>query len=190
MTQPLASSANKIQKFLLDNGFSCVVKELPGSTRTAEEAAKAIGCEVAQIAKSLIFIDQASGQPILVIASGINQVDLKKIERAIGLHLVKADGKIVKERVGFAIGGVPPVGHLEKIRTFLDPDLKKFDSLWAAAGTPFAVFQLRSSEIQKMTDGEFLDLKVDPESSQVEETINKKEYEQDLNKRMRKFLDI
>ncbi len=158
MNQPLTSSANKVQHFLIENGFSCTVKELPDSTRTAQEAAQAIGCAVAQIAKSLIFMDQASGDPILVIASGSNQVDLKKIERATGLRLVKADGKFVKERVGFAIGGVPPVGHLEKVRTILDPALKNYDCLWAAAGTPFAVFQLRSSEIEKMTKGEFVEL--------------------------------
>src|SRR3984957_9294334 len=161
MSKQLTGSAKKVQDFLVDNGFSCTVKELPDSTRTAEEAAKAIGCEVAQIAKSLIFIDKASGNPILVIASGINQVDIKKIENSTGLHLIKADGKFVKERVGFAIGGVPPVGHNEKIVTYLDPSLMDYEWIWAAAGTPFAVFRLSSYEIQKMTDGKFIDLKVD-----------------------------
>lgn len=123
MSKQLTGSAKKVQDFLVDNGFSCIVKELPDSTGTAEEAAKAIGCEVAQIAKSLIFIDKISGNPILVIASGVNQVDVKKIENSAGLHLIKADGKFVKERVGFAIGGVPPVGHNEKIVTYLDPSL-------------------------------------------------------------------
>jgi prolyl-tRNA editing enzyme YbaK/EbsC (Cys-tRNA(Pro) deacylase) len=146
---------------LIYNDFSCGVKELPDSTRTAEEAARAIGCDVAKIAKSLIFIDKASGNPILVIASGANQVDIKKIEKSKGLHLVKADGKFVKERVGFAIGGVPPVGHNEKIMTFLDPTLKNHEWIWAAAGTPFAVFRLSSYEIQKMTNGQFIELKVD-----------------------------
>lgn len=119
VNKELSASAKNIQNFLIDNGFSCEVKELPDSTRTAEEAARAIGCEVAKIAKSLIFIDKASGNPILIIASGANQVDIKKLEQSKGLHLVKADGKFVKERVGFAIGGVPPVGHNEKLATFL-----------------------------------------------------------------------
>lgn len=158
MNNQLPESAKKVQNYLTDHGFSCLVKELPDSTRTAAEAAQAIGCEIAQIAKSLIFIDQTSGNPILIIASGINQVDTKKIEHKTGIRLIKADGKFVKERVGFAIGGIPPVGHNEKIRTFLDPDLMKYESIWAAAGTPFAVFQLRSNEIQKMTNGEFIDL--------------------------------
>jgi prolyl-tRNA editing enzyme YbaK/EbsC (Cys-tRNA(Pro) deacylase) len=160
MSKELSSSAKRIQNYLIDNGFSCEVKELPDSTRTAEEAARAIGCDVAQIAKSLIFIDKASGNPILVIASGINQVDIKKIEHSKGFHLVKADGKFIKEKVGFAIGGVPPVGHNEKMVTFLDPTLKNYEWIWAAAGTPFAVFRLSSDEIQKMTDGEFVDLAV------------------------------
>lgn len=158
MNKELSGNAKKIQNFLIDKGFSCEVKELPDSTRTAEEAARAIGCDVAQIAKSLIFIDKTSGNPILIIASGANQVDLKKIEQAKGLHLIKADGKFVKERVGFAIGGVPPVGHNEKMMTFLDRSLKNYEWIWAAAGTPFAVFRLNSHEIQKMTDGEFIDL--------------------------------
>lgn len=158
MNRELSGSAKKIQNFLIDNGYSCEVKELPDSTRTADEAARAIGCEVAQIAKSLIFIDKASGKPILIIASGANQVDIKKLEQSKGLHLTKADGKFVKERVGFAIGGVPPVGHNEKITTFLDPSLMNYEWIWAAAGTPFAVFRLSSLEIQKMTDGEFVDL--------------------------------
>ena len=90
MTKQLTGSAKKVQDFLVDNGFSCTVKELPESTRTAEEAAKAIGCEVAQIAKSLIFIDRVSGNPILVIASGVHQVDINKIDNSTGLHLINS----------------------------------------------------------------------------------------------------
>lgn len=151
------TSSEKVQNYLTQNGFACTVKILPDSARTAQEAANAIGCEVAQIAKSLVFVDQASESPVLIIASGVNQVDLKKVEQATGLKLTKADGKFVKDRIGFAIGGVPPVGHKEKIKTFLDPTLKKYESIWAAAGTPFAVFQLNSREIQAMTEGEYIE---------------------------------
>jgi prolyl-tRNA editing enzyme YbaK/EbsC (Cys-tRNA(Pro) deacylase) len=158
MNKELTGSIKKVHDFLIANGFACTIKVLPDSARTADEAAKAIGCDVAQIAKSLIFIDKKSGYPILVIASGANQVDISKIESSTGLQLIKADGKFVKERVGFAIGGVPPIGHQEKLQTFLDPTLKNYEWLWAAAGTPFAVFQLNSNEIQKMTSGEFIDL--------------------------------
>lgn len=161
MSKQLTGSAKKVQDFLMGNGFSCTVKELPDSTRTAEESAKAIGCEVAQIAKSLIFIDKIWGNPILVRASGVNQVDIKKIENSTGLHLIKADGTFVKERVGFALGGVPPVGHNEKIVTYLDTSLMDYEWIWGAADMPFAVFRLCSNEIQKMTDGKFIDLKVD-----------------------------
>lgn len=173
MIKQLTGSAKRVQDYLIENGFSCDVKELPDSTRTAEEAARALGCAVAQIAKSLVFIDQASGKPILVIASGINRVDINKIKSSTGLPLVKADGKLVKEKVGFAIGGIPPVGHNEKMATFLDPTLKNYEWIWAAAGTPFAVFQLRSSEIQKMTDGEFIDLKAnDVENNSIKPKDN------------------
>lgn len=161
MKKELSNSSQRVQTFLIEKGHYCIVKELPESTRSAEEAAKAIGCDVAQIAKSLCFIDKESGNPVLVVASGINRVDMKKIEDSTGIHLIKADGKFVKEKLGFAIGGVPPIGHKEKIITFLDPTLKDYEWIWAAAGTPFAVFQLKSNELQKMTDGKFIDLKVD-----------------------------
>ena len=161
MNKELTNSAQRVQTFLIENGYDCIVKELPDSTRTAEEAAHAIGCHVAQIAKSLVFIDKESGNPILVIASGIHRVDIKKIENSTGIHLIKADGKFVKEKIGFAIGGVPPIGHHEKIMTFLDSTLKDYEWLWAAAGTPYAVFQLSPYQLQKMTDGKFVDLKVE-----------------------------
>jgi len=125
MTSKLSDSANRVQDFLLEKGFSFEVKELPGSTRTAQEAADSIGCEVAQIAKSLVFREKETNLAILVIASGSNRVDLSKIENETGLKLGKADGNYVKERVGYAIGGIPPVGHNEPLETILDADLKK-----------------------------------------------------------------
>ena len=158
MENKMQSSAKKVQDFLIENGLSVEVKEFPASTRTAKDAANTIGCSVAEIAKSLIFKDRASGDPILVIASGINRVDVKKIKKATGLKLDRADGDFVKERVGFAIGGVPPFGHIEKIKTFLDQDLKQFETIWAAAGTPFAVFSLKVNQLQSLTNGEFVDL--------------------------------
>ena len=143
MASKLSDSAKRVQDFLLEKGFSFKVKELPDLTRTAQEAAASIGCEVAQIAKSLVFRDKETDLPILVIASGSNRVSLVKIEKATGLKIGKADGKYVKERVGYAIGGVPPVAHNEPLQTILDPDLKKYEVIWAAAGTPFAVFRLK-----------------------------------------------
>ncbi len=158
MTSKLRDSAKRVQDFLIDKGFTFEVKELPGSTRTAQEAADSIGCTVSQIAKSLVFRDKKSDLPILVIASGSNRVDVKKIEKLTDLKLGKADGNYVKERVGFAIGGVPPVGHKFPLKTILDPDLKKYDVIWAAAGTPFAVFQLNSIDLELLTNGIWIEL--------------------------------
>ncbi len=158
MNSKLSDSANRVQSFLLEMGFLFEVRELPGSTRTAQEAADSIGCDVAQIAKSLVFREKESGQPVLVIASGSNRVDLAKIGSVTGLKLVKADGGYVKERVGYAIGGIPPAGHNEPLETLLDIDLMKYEVIWAAAGTPFAVFQLKPADLQPMTNGRWVDL--------------------------------
>ena len=158
MTSELSESANRVQDFLLAKGFSFEVKELPGSTRTAQEAADSIGCTVAQIAKSLVFREMETDRPILVIASGSNRVDVMKIENMTGLQLGRADGKYVKERVGYAIGGIPPVAHNEPLETILDPDLKKHEVIWAAAGTPFAVFQLKPTDLEPLTKGRWVDL--------------------------------
>lgn len=154
----LSDNARRVQDFLAIRGFSCEVVELPGSTRTARDAAASIGCAVAQIAKSLVFRDAASDRPVLVVASGANRVDLKKIETATGLKLGRADARYVKERVGFAIGGIPPVGHTTPLTTYLDPQLRRYEVIWAAAGTPFAVFALDPAALQAMTGGAWVDL--------------------------------
>ncbi|MCB0130610.1 MAG: YbaK/EbsC family protein [Caldilineaceae bacterium] len=158
MGTELRSSAKRVQDFLAVRGFACDVQELPASTRTAQEAADTIGCTVGQIAKSLVFKEETTDRPILVIASGMNRVDVAKIHQAVGLRLGKADGKFVKARVGYAIGGVPPVGHNEALTTLLDQDLKNFATIWAAAGTPFAVFQLRPADLEPLTNGTWIDL--------------------------------
>ena len=158
MTSKLSDSASRVQDYLTERGFSFEVRELPGSTRTAQEAADSIGCEVAQIAKSLVFREKETNLPVLVIASGSNRVDLSKIESGTGLKLGKADANFVREHVGFAIGGIPPVAHNEPLETILDPDLKKYDVIWAAAGTPFAVFQLKSADLGPLTHGRWIEL--------------------------------
>ena len=158
MASNLSDSAKRVQDYLLVRGFSFEVKELPGSTRTAQEAADSIGCAVAQIAKSLVFRDKETGLPVLVIASGSNRVDVAKIEKKAGLKLGKADGGFVKEKTGYAIGGIPPVGHNEPLKTILDIDLQKYEVIWAAAGTPFAVFQLKPADLEPLTNGQWLEL--------------------------------
>jgi prolyl-tRNA editing enzyme YbaK/EbsC (Cys-tRNA(Pro) deacylase) len=158
MTSLLHDSAQRVQTFLAGRGFPCDVRELPGSTRTAQEAAATIGCRVAQIAKSLVFEEASSGEAVLVVASGENRVDLLKIERATGLRLRRADARFVKAKVGFAIGGIPPAGHDTVLVTLLDPDLRNHEVVWAAAGTPFAVFAVDPYQLEAMTGGKWVDL--------------------------------
>lgn len=158
MPNQLRDSARRVQEFLSAKGFVFEVQELPGSTRTAKEAADSVGCQIGQIAKSLVFKDKSTGEPVLVVASGANRVDLKKIKAATGLKLGRADGNYVKEKVGFAIGGVPPAGHIRPLPTLLDPDLKRHDTIWAAAGTPFALFQLKPDDLEPLTDGRWVEL--------------------------------
>lgn len=152
-TRDLSASAARVQDALTRAGLSARVVELPDSTRTAVEAAKAIGCEVGQIAKSLVFRGATSGKPILVIAVGTNRVNEKSIAAVLGEPIEKADADFVRERTGYAIGGIPPVGHIETITTFIDEDFARFDRIWAAAGTPHAVFELSPADLPRLTGG-------------------------------------
>ena len=154
MTDTLSTSARKVQEVLSRHGFPFRVRELPASTRTAREAADAVGCRVEQIANSLIFRGTQTNAPILVIASGINRVNESKLADLVGEPVAKADAEFVRAHTGFSIGGVPPVGHTNPIKTWLDEDLLQWDVIWAAAGTPHAVFELRSDDLQKLTNGE------------------------------------
>ena len=153
MNTSLSPSARKVQQALQALGLDLQVVELPGSTRTALEAAQAVGCQVGQIVKSLIFKAKRSQRPILVVASGQNRVDDRLVEALIGEPLGKADADFVREHTGFVIGGVPPVGHTERLETYIDEDLMQFDEIWAAAGTPHAVFRLTPGDLVKMTGG-------------------------------------
>jgi len=154
----LSKSAQKIQDILLEKGLQTKVIELPASTRTADEAAKAIGCEVAQIVKSLIFRTKQTHKAILVLASGVNRVNEKMIAAQVGEDIVKADADFTREVTGFAIGGIPPFGHHQQIDTYIDKDLLKFKEVWAAAGTPHAVFNLDASVIETLTGGKIISI--------------------------------
>jgi prolyl-tRNA editing enzyme YbaK/EbsC (Cys-tRNA(Pro) deacylase) len=149
----LSSSALKVQQALDAIGLRLEVVELPDSTRTSVEAAQAVGCQVGQIAKSIIFKALTSNRPILVIASGPNRVNEKAIGELIGEPIGKADADFVRQRTGFVIGGVPPVGHSERLETFIDQDLLQYPEIWAAAGTPHAVFRLMPDDLVRMTCG-------------------------------------
>ncbi|WP_374723727.1 YbaK/EbsC family protein [Calidifontibacillus erzurumensis] len=159
MSTSLKKSAQKVQTVLNQLGFELNVIELPDSARTALEAANAIGCTISQIAKSLIFKGKTSENAILIIASGTNRVNEKAIEKFIGEKLEKADAKFVLEQTGFAIGGIPPVGHKNSMTTFIDEDLLQYDEIWAAAGTPNAVFKLTPKILLEITKGTIINIK-------------------------------
>ena len=157
MNQLLTENASNIQDVLVDKGFNHKVIELSESTRTALDAASTIGCSVGQIVKSLIFKTKLTDKPILILVSGQNRVNEKNIENLVGEQIIKADASFTKKVTGFAIGGIPPVGHKENIDfIFIDEDLLKFESIWAAAGTPNAVFNLQSKDLLQMTKGKVM----------------------------------
>jgi prolyl-tRNA editing enzyme YbaK/EbsC (Cys-tRNA(Pro) deacylase) len=159
MSNALSMSAQKVQDALKALGFTFEVMELQTSTRTSAEAAQAVGCRVEQIAKSIIFRRKQTDKPILVIASGPNRVNEKRIEELISEPLGKADANFVRQKTGFVIGGVPPIGHLEKMEIYIDEDLMNYEEIWAAAGTPNAVFKLTPSDLIKMTSGRIISIK-------------------------------
>ena len=152
----LSPSALKVQQALLDLGLELQVVELPGSTRTSQEAAQALGCQVGQIAKTIVFQTLPSHRPILVIASGPNRVNEKLIAQLVGEEIGKADADFVRDHTGFVIGGVPPLGHSEQIETFIDLDLMQYHEIWAAAGTPHAVFRLSPRDFPRITSGKVI----------------------------------
>jgi prolyl-tRNA editing enzyme YbaK/EbsC (Cys-tRNA(Pro) deacylase) len=153
METKLPSSAQRVQEALDHLGLSFRVLVMPDTTRTAQEAAQAIGCGVAQIAKSILFRSSQSGLPVLVIASGVNRVNEKSIGRQRGEALEKATPEFVRTSTGYIIGGVPPLGFPNSIETWIDEDLLQYEEVWAAAGTPFAVFSLKPSALAGMTGG-------------------------------------
>lgn len=136
----LKTASGRVRKALESCGLTCDLREFPESTRTAEEAARAIGCEVAQIAKSLIFRLTEAKEAVLVVAGGLNRVDERKVARHLGQDIDRADAAFVCAKTGYAIGGVPPLGHSYPPHTLLDRDLLACPEIWAAAGTPNAVF--------------------------------------------------
>lgn len=154
MKPATAQSALQVQAVL---GPAFQVVEFEASTRTSQDAAAAIGCTVAEIAKSLIF-KSAGGRPVLVIASGVNRVDEKKVRALLGEKIERADADFVRAATGYAIGGVPPVGHATPAVVLIDSDLQRFEALWAAAGTPNAVFKVTPSDLVRLTQGRIADI--------------------------------
>ncbi len=147
----------RVDSALRAHGLACEIVELAESTRTASEAAAACGVDVAQIVKSLVFL--AGDEPILVLASGANRVDEPRLAALTGRPVRRADAAAVRAATGFAIGGVPPVGHARPLSVFIDRDLTRYPELVAAAGTPRAVFRLTPDELCRVTGGRVEDLK-------------------------------
>lgn len=156
---PADSSAARLTAALAAAGLEAEVRAFAASTRTSAEAALAIGCQVAQIAKSIVFKAKPSGRPVLVIASGVNRVDEAKVAAHLGENLGKADAEFVRARTGFAIGGVPPAGHIERVVTYIDRDLLALGEIWAAAGTPHSVVRLKADDLVRLTEGHVLDVR-------------------------------
>ncbi len=154
MKPATAPSALQVQAAL---GPAFEVVEFEASTRTSEDAAAAIGCSVAEIAKSLVF-RTAAGRPVLVIASGTNRVDEKKVRALLGEKIERADADFVRSATGYAIGGVPPLAHATQPVVLIDRDLEAFAAVWAAAGTPNAVFRITPADLMRLTQGQVADV--------------------------------
>ena len=159
MARVLSAAAQRVQDALKAMGVACQVVELPESTRSATEAAQAIGCRVEQIVKSLVFRGHSTNRPILAVVSGGNRVDEEKLALLVAEPVAKADAEYVRQRTGYAIGGVPPVGHVESLVCVVDEDLLQYEQIWAAAGTPRAVFRLTPADLQRITDGRVVSIK-------------------------------
>ncbi|MBE0688472.1 MAG: YbaK/EbsC family protein [Anaerolineaceae bacterium] len=153
MEKELSKNAKRVQSSLAGFGLDLTVVEFPESTRTAQDAANAIGCRVEQIVKSLVFQRQPSGKAVLIAASGGNRVNEKRIKEILGEKIVRGDAEFVRTVTGFPIGGVPPLGHDQKIDTLIDQDLMQYAEIWAAAGTPNAVFPLKPQQLVMITSG-------------------------------------
>lgn len=150
----LSNSAHSVQSYLLNLGYKTKVIELPENTRSSVEAAQTIGCTISQIVKSLIFKTKPSEKPVLILASGSNRVDESVITKYIGEEIMKADANYARARTGYAIGGIPPVAHKEKIELiFIDEDLLNCAEVWAAAGTTHAVFAMNIKDLGALTQG-------------------------------------
>jgi Cys-tRNA(Pro) deacylase len=158
----VASAIERVRAALTDRGVAVQILEFPQGTRTAEDAARAVGVRVGQIVKSLVFV--ADGRPVLALTSGKNRVDPGKLARAAGASRVaRADADLVRGATGYAIGGVPPVGHSTTLEVFIDEDLLAYDVLYAAAGTATAVFPITPRDLVRVTGGVVVDL-AEPQS--------------------------
>jgi prolyl-tRNA editing enzyme YbaK/EbsC (Cys-tRNA(Pro) deacylase) len=154
----MKAANQRVAKHLQQFGIDFEIRLLDAAVRTAKLAAEALGCEVGQIANSLIFRDTGSGSAVLVMCAGDRRVDPEKVRERTGLELAKADAEFVRRATGFAIGGVPPVAHAGPLRCLLDASLQRHAEIWAAAGTPESVFRMTPAQLQQITGGDWQDL--------------------------------
>jgi prolyl-tRNA editing enzyme YbaK/EbsC (Cys-tRNA(Pro) deacylase) len=152
-------SVQRVMDALQAAGLDVEIRELSASTRTAEEAAAAVGTTVPKIVKSLVFL--ADDAPIVALVSGSNRLDTNRLGAALGRTIARADAATVRAATGFAIGGVPPLGHVTPLDVVVDRDLLQYDEVWAAAGTPHAVFPIAPDALVSATGGKVIDLKVE-----------------------------
>jgi prolyl-tRNA editing enzyme YbaK/EbsC (Cys-tRNA(Pro) deacylase) len=148
---------NRFESWLSDTGHGVKVRSFPDGTRTATDAARAVGCELGQIVKSLVFM--AGGRPVVALVSGANRLDENRLGSVAGLPVAKADAEIARSSTGFSIGGVPPFGHLTDVPVFMDRDLLGYDIVWAAAGRPDSVFEIEPERLRELSHATVLDLK-------------------------------
>lgn len=161
LVSELSRSAKKVAAALDAKGLDSHVHELPDSTRTAQDAAQALGCDVAQITKSLVFRIVECDQPILVLVSGPDRVDVAKLSRIVDGDIERARVSFVRDRTGFAIGGVPPLGHDQPLPTYMDRGLLAHELVWAAAGNPHAVFSASPTELCRAADAQIVSVVMD-----------------------------
>jgi prolyl-tRNA editing enzyme YbaK/EbsC (Cys-tRNA(Pro) deacylase) len=157
--QALPPAAQRVAGALRQLGMPTTIVEFADSTRTAEDAARAVGTSVERIVKSLVFL--ANGAPLLVLVSGSNRVDTEKLGSTIGAAIRRAGAERVREATGFAIGGVPPVGHATSLPVVIDRDLLQYDLVYAAAGTPHAVFPIAPTDLVRITAARVLDVRTE-----------------------------
>jgi prolyl-tRNA editing enzyme YbaK/EbsC (Cys-tRNA(Pro) deacylase) len=153
-------TALRTSQLLRQAGIEARVVEFEAPTRTSAEAAAAIGCSVAEIAKSIVFRGKTSGQAVIVVTSGDNRVSETKVAAALGEPLARADAVFVRAATGYAIGGVAPIGHSQPVKLLLDRDLQRFETVWAAGGTPFSVFPVKPDQLRRLTGSDWADVKV------------------------------
>jgi len=153
---------NRFEEWLSGSDAGIAVKEFPAGTRTAVDAARAVGCELGQIVKSLVFI--AGGRPVVALVSGANRLDERRLATVAGEPVVKADAEAARTATGYAIGGVPPFGHATEVPVFMDRDLLGYAEVWAAAGRPDSVFEIAPAKLQELSNATVTDLKAEVES--------------------------